>query len=155
MSELYVAIANAVPSGTALKTILAIATAASDRAELIEWGVTFDSVAASAVPVEARLQRQSTAGTGGAALAANYGPNPQNVSSPAPSATALKGPAGTWTAEPTAGAILRAVLVPPTSGYCQQFPLGQEPKVPVSSWLGIVVTAAANVNVTAYMVWAE
>jgi hypothetical protein len=152
---IYVATADGIATGTALKTILQIASAASDKLVVTQISVTFDGVTASAVPVEVRLQRQTSAGTGGAALATNYGINGYDPADGTASATALKGPAGTWTAEPTASSILDVYRVPPTSGIVVQYPLGQEPFVAVSSRIAIVVTSAATVNCTASIFWRE
>lgn len=155
MGYLYTAGVDANATGTALKTILQIATPAGLRAKLVEIGVTFDGVTSSAVPVLVTLRRQTSAGTGAASLAANFGPNPHNPDAATANVTAAQGPAGTWTAEPTTGVVLRAWRVPPTSGLVFQWPLGTEPEMAVSKYLAIVVTSAATVNATAWMTWEE
>lgn len=152
---LYKAGVDANVTGTALKTILQIATPSTVRARIIEIGCTFDGVTASAVPVLVTLRRQTSAGTGGASIATNFGPNPHNPDGPTANVTAQQGPAGTWTGEPTTGKVLRTWRIPPTSGLVFQFPLGQEIEMAVSQYLGIVVTSAATVNCSAYFVWDE
>ena len=151
---LYVATASNVAhtGSSADKTILQLITTTTDRIEVVEFGVTFDGVTATNVPVEVRLQRQSTAGTTPVALSTNYDVNALDTVSPAASTTAKK---GIWATEPTMGNIVWAAKVPPTSGIVVQKPLGQEFKVPVSDRIAIVVNAANAVNVWAYIIWNE
>lgn len=151
---LYVATASNVAhtGSSADKTILQLITTSTDRIRVIEYGVTFDGVTATAVPVEVRLQRQTSAGTTPVALASNYDVTALDPASPTASVTAKR---GIWAAEPTMGAILWATKIPPTSGIVIQKPLGQEPVVAVSGFIGIVVNAAAAVNAWAYIIWDE
>lgn len=155
MGVLYVVSANAVahPGGSA-KTILQLATSASIRAKIVEWGVTFNGTSSSATPATVLLQRQTNVGSGGQAITANYGPNnvDESLTSTAQS-TALQ---GIWsTTEPTAGAVLCNPYEPPTSGMVLQYPLGQEPWIKVSGFLGIVVNVAAAVNINAWLKFEE
>lgn len=155
MGTLYVVSSNAVAhaGSGASKTILQLATTSTVRAKIVEWGVTFNGTSSAATPCTVLLQRQTSAGTGGVAISTNYGPNGIDEQMPAGASTALQ---GIWaTTEPTAGAILCPPFVPPTSGFVIQYPLGQEPWLKVSGWLGIVVNAAAAVNVNAWMKYEE
>jgi hypothetical protein len=90
---------------------------------------------------------QSSAGTGGTTVT----PVPQDQTAGTPTVTALKGPAGTWTAEPTAGNILRSWRIPPTSGQVVQLPLGRQLVSAVGGRIGVTVTAGATVNATVGM----
>jgi hypothetical protein len=155
MGQIYSVSVDGLATGTALKTILQIATPSGVRAKITEVGVTFDGTTASNTPVLVTLRRQTSAGTGGASITSNFGPNPHNPDAPTANITAQQGPTGTWTAEPTTGKVLRAWRIPPTSGFIFQFPLGQEIEMAVSQWLGIVVTAANAVNCTASITWEE
>lgn len=155
MGTLFVVSANAVahPGGSAAKTILQLATTSTVRAKIVEWGVTFNGTSSSAVPCTVLLQRQTTSGTGGVAISTNYGPNAIDEQMPAGFSTALQ---GIWaTTEPTAGAVLCPPFVPPTSGFVLQYPLGQEPWIKVSGFLGIVVNAGAAVSVNAWFKYEE
>ncbi len=142
-------------TGTALKTMLQVATPSTKRARVTKLSVTFDGVVATNTPVEVRLQRQTSAGTGSASIAANFGPNPLDAADPAAGVTAVQGPSGTWTAEPTASSVVETWRVPPTSGLVVQYPLGQEPVMAVSDRIAVVITAAATVNATVNLTWDE
>lgn len=154
----YVVAVDALACGTALKTLLQLATPSTVKAGLIEVSITFDGTVASNRPVLVTLRRQTSAGSGGASIAGNFGPNcqdEQNASTPTALTTAQQGPSGTWATEPTTGRVVRAWRVPPTSGYAHQLPLGQEIVIPYSSYLGVVVTADNAVNATVTAVWTE
>lgn len=140
-------------TGTALKTMLQIVTDSDAVSTIIEWGISFDGTNAAAAPIQVRLQRQTTAGTGGTAGLVTKYANP--ASQPTANTTSLTAPAGTWTGEPTAGDILGTWLVNPTSGIVIQYPLGREPTMDVSTRLAIVAVAAASVNAQPYIVFEE
>jgi hypothetical protein len=147
VSAPWTCIAEDVVTGTALKTILQVAAASQERLIPKSIDISFDSTSATAVPVLVRLYVQTTAGTGGTTVT----PAKWDQTGGTPTVTSLKGPAGTWTAEPTAGDILASWRIPPTSGVIQQLPLGDEPVSPVGGRLAITVTAAATVNATVTM----
>jgi hypothetical protein len=150
---LYTATAQAVALTAARKTVLQIATPAAVVISVVRYSITFDGVTASAVPALVTLERQASAGTGGVALTAGYGPNPLDPNTPAGAATALKGP---WaTTEPVLTSIYEAEYVPPTSGLVYQYPLDQEPVLPASSWIAVVAVATATVNATVTVVWKQ
>lgn len=143
-------------TGTALKTLLQLVTASTTPATIIEWGISFDGTSSSAVPIEVRLQRQTTAGTtgaGGGAGQINKVGTPASL--PAANTTSQIGPAGTWTTEPTASDILGTWKVPPTSGIVLQYPLGREITLDVSTRLAIVTVSAATANAWPYIVFEE
>jgi hypothetical protein len=144
VSAAWVATAEDVVTGTALKTMLQVTAAANERLVVDSVDITFDSTSATAVPVLVRLYVQTTAGTGGTTVT----PVKQDQSAGTPTVTALKGPAGTWTAEPTATDILRSWRIPPTSGQVVQLPLGREVISAVAGRIGLTVTAGATVNAT-------
>lgn len=148
---LYTAAADAVALTAARKTVLQLATPANVAISIIELDITFDGVSASAIPVLVTLEQQASAGTGGVALTANWGPNPIDPNFPATAVTVLKGP---WaTTEPVMSKILGAWRVSPTSGLVIQFPLDQEPVQSASGFIGVTVTPAAAVNATCRLVW--
>lgn len=147
MSAPWNAVAEDVVTGTALKTMLQVTAAAQERLVLDYISITFDSVSPTAVPVLVRLYTQTSAGTGGTTVT----PTKQDQGSGTPTVTALKGPAGTWTAEPTAGDILDSWRIPPTSGQVVFLPVRREIVSAVAGRLGITVTAGATVNATVKM----
>jgi hypothetical protein len=144
VSAPWTCVAEDVATGTALKTVLQIAAASQERLVPKSIDITFDSTSASASPVLVRLCAQTTAGTGGTSVT----PAKWDQSSGTPTVTALKGPAGTWTAEPTVGDVVASWRIPPTSGMVLQLPLNDEVVSAVSGRLALTVTAAATVNAT-------
>lgn len=150
---LYTAGADAVALTAARKTVLQYASAASISSSVVAIDITFDGITASNVPVLVTLERQASAGTGGVALTAGWGPNPMDPNTPATTFTVLKGP---WaTTEPVLTTVYKSWRISPTSGLSYQFPLDQEPVLPASAWMAIVVTAGAVVNATANIVWKQ
>lgn len=147
MSAPWIAVAEDVVTGTALKTMLQVTAAANERLVVDSIDITFDSVSASAVPVLVRVYTQTSAGSGGTTVT----PVQQDATSGSPTVTALKGPAGTWTGEPTAGVVLRSWRIPPTSGQVVQLPLGRQIVSAVAGRIGVTVTAGATVNATVAM----
>jgi hypothetical protein len=136
----------------AVKTILQLTAGAADRMQISEIGVSFDGTNASATPVTVQLVRQTSAGTGGGSAITPVAMNPADG---AAHTTAVSGPAGAWTTEPTAGDVLREWRVPPSSGLVLQFPLDFQPTVGLNGIIALTVNAAAAVDVTAYMEWTE
>lgn len=151
----HTAIAEGVASGTALKTILQIATDANRQIAVYGLRISYAGTSSTATPVRTLLQRQTSAGTGGASLTSLYGPSRLDPGSPASTVTCLKGPAGTWTGEPTAGEVTFAQEVHPQTGMGEYIPLGDEIIVSASGRLAVVVIAAATVPVTAQLYWRE
>ena len=151
----YTAVAEGVNSGTALKTILQVAADANGRLGVYGVRVSCKGTSSTAEPVRAMLVRQTTAGTGGASLTSLYGPNKMDPSYPTSVTTCLKGPSGTWTAEPTASDVVLAQEVHPQTGWAEYIPLGDEIVVAASGRIAVVVVAAATVPVTAQLYWRE
>ncbi|GHE31834.1 hypothetical protein GCM10017673_38240 [Streptosporangium violaceochromogenes] len=155
----YTATADAVASTTARKTILQVANPASNPAShrIAFYGIWVGGkgIASNAVPLHVMLAYQTTAGAGGVALAAGYGPAPLDPALPASAMTALKGPAAAWGTEPTLGAVPWVREMHPQSGQGEYIPLGDEIRLAPGGWVGLLVTAAAAVNVTAQLYWRE
>lgn len=152
----YTAIAEGVASGTALKTILQIATDANRQIAVYGLRVSYAGTSSTAAPVRTLLQRQTSAGSAtGTALTSLYGPNKLDPGAPASTVTCQKGPAGTWTTEPTASDVLFAQEIHPQTGMGEYIPLGDEIVIAASGRLAVVVVAAATVNVTAQLYWRE
>jgi hypothetical protein len=131
------------------KSILELATAASDRAKIVEWGLTFDGVTAANTPVKCEMGRFSAAVTTATTLAGgklDAGDGGQSATTK--HTTTVEG-AGTIDAD---AMILR---VPPTQGFVYQAPLGREEVVPVSSFWRMRLTAAQAVNASFWLVWDE
>jgi hypothetical protein len=146
-----------VTTGTAIKTLLQIATPSSRGLQLIEWGISFDGSAA-ATPIKCELcETGAINATVVAHVAAGVQPfNDQG----APASLVTLGTAATGytaSAEGTISAVrmFDAQLVAPTNQYIKQWPLDEGPDVAVSRFLRVRVTAAAAVNALCYVVWKE
>lgn len=136
---------------TGAKTALMVIAGANSGLLVVEFGISFDGVTASAVPalVELVSSTQATAGTG----------------TGTPTVTQIRGrvtggeaptASGRHSAEPTTLVRHKAWYVPQFMGLLTvQFPLGREPETDDSGGTirayGIRVNVSANVNVMCYM----
>lgn len=145
-----------VTTGTAIKTLLQIATPSTEDLLVVAWGITFDGTTAAA-PIKVELVQTDVAATVTAHVASGLvawnAPND-------PASLMTLGTTGTGytaSAEGTVAAtrMLDFQQVPPNGGYIYEFPLGREPKVPASKFLRIRVTAAAAVNAHCWVRWEE
>lgn len=145
-----------VPTGTAIKTLLQIATPSTQQLRVVEWGISFDGSAA-ATPGKVELIQTDVAATvtafttGG--IVAHNGPN--DAGSVMTLGTTASGYTATAEGTITATRLLDLQLIAPTSQYVKQFPLGREPEVPVSRFLRVRVTFPATVNALCYVIWEE
>jgi hypothetical protein len=148
------------PTGSAVRTMLQLATATTKGIYIVEWGISFDGFAAAA-PVQVELFGCTGAATMSSALAAT---DAQNMTNPGGAATvALQ--YGTALSGFATGAVTEGTvanyrpfdlqLVAPTSQYVKQFPLGREPSSLLSTFVRVRVTAAATVNAYIYIVFGE
>lgn len=136
---------------TGAKTVLNVIASANSGLVIVEFGISFDGVTASAVHalVDLCQSTQATAGT----------------DTKTPTVTQLYGRVtggdpptadGGFSAEPTALTRLAAWHVHPTSGLVIQYPLGREPITDDSGGtvkaLALRANVTANVNAMAYMI---
>jgi len=162
MENLYWAANGAMPTtaalvkvttGTAIKTLLQLATPSTRDIRIVEWGISFDG-APSAIQCE--LVQTDVAATVTAHVAAGVQPYndpnaPASLLTLGTSATGYTGSAeGTITATRYGD-----FQILTTNTYVKQWPLGREFRVPVSKFLRVRVTAAAAVNASTYVVWKE
>ncbi len=154
------AAAVAIATGTAIKTMIQLATNTTTPAiRVVEWWTEFNG-ATAATPITVELIRH----TGGpqTTLTAYSAADIAKVNDPnAPASsiqlgTALSGFSNT-TAEvtPTGAVSLETHFVPPTSGIYVQFPLGREPEIQVAAFSRIRTTAGATVNCYSGVMWEE
>ena len=120
------------------KTVLQIVAAANHRIHIQSWGFWFDGVSTTAEPVQARLLKQTTAGTMSAATPVKVGTYDETLQ-----VTAQH----TATAEPTASDVYAVKEIHPQQGYQEIRPLGREWIIPGGTRLGLELTAPATVNV--------
>src|SRR3990167_8273106 len=143
----------AVTTGTAIKTMLQVKlnASATNRAKIIEWGISFDGSAA-ATPIKCELLTTVTEHV--AAGIVNLDPNATATTDDNPFAFGAAGDETGYTATAegtiTATRMMDVQYVAPTGQYVKQWPLGREPMFAPSEFLRIRVTAGAAVNAYAY-----
>lgn len=143
-----------VATGTAIKTLLQIATPSNESLAIIEWGISFDGSAA-ATPIKCELLQTDVAATGGTSLTPTLWRDPNGPASLAVGGTGLTCFSPSAEGTITATRVFDVQFVAPTGQYVKQFPLDREPTVPVSKFLRVRVTAAASVNAYCYVIWEE
>ena len=151
------AAATAITTGTAIKTMLQLATSANTAIRVVEWWTEFDGSAA-ATPIKVEMLGhtggpQTTLTTYAAADIAKT--NDPNAAASDLSLASNASGFGTAATEvtPTTVRNLSTQFVPPTSGVYIQYPLGREPEIPVSAYLRHRTTAGAAVNCFAGVVF--
>lgn len=146
-----------VTTGTATKTLLQIATPATQDIIVKRWGISFDgSVAGTSIQCEL-IETGAIGATVTAHVAAGVMPY-NNASAPASLmtlGTAATGYTATVEGAITATRIGDYQLVQPTNQWVYDWVLGNEFHVPVSRILRVRVTAAAAVNAVCYAHWLE
>jgi hypothetical protein len=147
---------SAVTTGTAIKTLLQIATPATSELRISEWGISFDGTAA-ATPIKVELIDTNVAATVTAHSTSTVSPlnDTGTVVSRMTMGTSGTGYTATVEGTITATRLLDYQQVAPTGLFVKQWPLGLEPEVAVSRFLRVRVTAAAAVNAVCYVVWTE
>lgn len=146
-----------VTTGTAIKTLLQIATPSTCELRISEWGISFDGFAAAA-PIKVELIDTGAVAatvTGHTTSTVKVLNDTGTVLSKMTMGTAATGYTASAEGTITATRILDYQQIPPTGMFVKQWPLGLEPEVAVSSFLRIRVTAAAAVNAVCYIVWTE
>lgn len=162
---LYIATTGAAPTtaasvvvatGTAIKTLLQVATPATEQLKVVEWGISFDG-SALATPIKCELIQTDVAATVTAHIAAGVQPfdDPNAPASNVTLGTTATGYNASGEGTITATRYADLQLITPTGLYVKQYPLGREFRMPVSKFLRVRVTAAASVNAYAYIVWEE
>lgn len=144
----------AVATGTSIKTLLQIATPSTAEIKVIEWGISFDGSAA-ATPGIIELIQTDVAATSGSSLTPTLYENPNGPVS------LCVGGTGATCYSPSAEGTITAIrslgggLIAPTNQFIQQFPLGREPRIPISKFLRIRVKFGTTVNAICYIIWEE
>jgi len=144
-----------VTTGTAIKTLLQIATPSTEDLKVVQWGISFDGT--SGVPIKVELVQTDVAATVTAYASGDIVSwnQPNDAGSLMTLGTTASGYTATAEGTITATRMLDLQLVSPASGYMCQFPLGREPVVPVSKFLRVRVTAAVAVNAYTWIAWEE
>lgn len=145
-----------VTTGTAIKTLLQIATPATEDLMIVAWGIEFDGTA-SAAPIKVELVETDVAATvtahGATGIVNENRPNdPTSLVTLGTSATGFTASAEGTT---TAARLLDFRQVAPNGGFSYEFTMDREPRVRASKFLRIRVTAAAAVNAACWVKWIE
>jgi hypothetical protein len=143
-----------VATGTAIKTLLQVATPSTERIKVVEWGISFDAPASASVIACELVQTDVAATTGTSITPAPYDdPNlPASLCVGGAAATCFQPSVEGSTTVTRPGDL--QLIVPPYT-YVKQWPLGREFGVPVSKFLRVRVTASVTCNAYAYVIWEE
>lgn len=144
----------AVTTGTAIKTMLQLATPTTTGLYIVEWGISFKGFAAAA-PITCEL----LSCTGAATVTAFNASDITQLTDPLgpPSLLTLGTAASGFTASaegtPAAVDTYDTQFIAPTAQYVKQWPLGRGPQCAVSRFVRVRVTAAAAVDAFCYVTW--
>ena len=139
-------------SASTARTVLQVRAPAGRRVKILGWSVFFDGQLVTATPVAVSLVRQASAGTMTAYTSSSIATLNQVAE------TVQSTVRHTATVEPTAAtgeADVDYAKIHPQSGYEVKFPIGQEPIIPGAGYVGLVLTAAQAVNVSAKIICEE
>lgn len=146
-----------VTTGTAIKTMLQLATPSTREARIVSWGFTFSSAPTAIVACE--LIQTDVAATVAAHVAAGVQPidrvagTPASIMTLGTAATGYTASAeGTITATKTFDQYDCPIGV---SSYKWEWSLGREPVVAVSKFLRIRMTTATAVSAKCWICWDE
>lgn len=142
-----------VTTGTAIKSLLQVATPSTTGLTILEWGISFDGSAA-ATPIKVELLQTDVAATVTTLTPTVWG-DPNAPASLCVGGTTATGYTASAEGTITTTRMFDAQLIAPTNQYFKQFPLGREPEVPISKFLRVRVTAGAAVNAYTYIIWEE
>lgn len=142
-----------VTTGTAIKTLLQIATPTTDQLRIVAWGIELDG---SPSAIKCELIQTDVAATVTAHVAAGVQPY-DDPNAPASNMTLGTAATGyTATAEGTITATRQFdELLMSANTYVREWSLGREPVVPISKFLRVRVTAAVAVNAWTWIIWEE
>lgn len=146
---IFTGVSGVFAATTGAKTVLNVIAGANQNIALVEWGISFDGVTASAVPavVDLCLSTQAGAGTPGSTPTALQTTG---------RTLAFQGSLGAaYSAEPTVLTVIDSLYVPQFMGVFRiAIPLGYEPETDFSGGttrgIAIRVNVSANVNVKAF-----
>jgi hypothetical protein len=150
----------AVTTGTAIKTLLQIATPSTRGIQLVAWGISFNGSAAATPILCELLTTGAVPATSLTAHVAAGVPPFNDANAPASLVTLGTGATGYNTSGGAEGTITAvrmfdAEQVAPTNQYVLQWPLDEGPDIGVSQYLRVRVTAAAAVNALCWVIWKE
>lgn len=145
-----------VTTGTAIKTLLQIATPSTSDATIVAWGLSLDGIA-TAAPVKCELIETDVAATVTAHVAAGLMKmnRPAGIASAMTLGTAATGFTASAEGTTTASRVFDYQLVQPTNQYAWEFSLGREPVLQPSKFLRVRVTTGTAYNCVCWIMWEE
>ena len=132
------------------QTLIQLVTPSTVRAQVTKLSISFDGGTSTAEPCDVFLSVEDSAGTSSAGTVAK-----NDTSAPTALVTTRVGFSST---EPAySNEVLRVVIHPQGGLYELNWEIGDRtaPFMAVSTRLGLIVNAPANVNATAAVAWAE
>lgn len=158
--SLYIAIPEAsnalveVATGTAVKTLIQVATPSTTNIKVIAWGVSFDGTSSTAAPGVLTLGDYDVAATVSTLTPDEWG-NVDSQASLCIGGVALTGYNATAEGTIAAVTILDGQEVHPQTGYSIWFPERYQPLVKASRFLRVRALFAADVNSLPWIIWQE
>jgi hypothetical protein len=143
-----------VTTGTAVKTMLQIATPSTEDLTVVEWGIMIDagSTVVRAELIETDVAATVTAHGATGILKMN---NPNAPASVVTLGTAATGFTASAEGTITATRLLDLTVLTNAGKEWHQYPLGREPQMGVSKFLRVRLTASVAVNCACYIEWEE
>jgi hypothetical protein len=157
---LFIAVPNAshavveVATGTAVKTVLQVATPSTTDIRIIGWGISFDGIVAADPAGVVTLIDVDVAATVTALSPTDWGSD-DNQNSLCVSGTSATGYNGSAEGSIAASKIIDPQEVHPQSGYGLWFPEMRQPRVKASRFLRIRCLFSVTVNCVPWIVWQE
>jgi len=145
-----------VTTGTAIKTLLQIATPSTLELEVVQWGISFDGTTFGA-KIRCELIETDVAATVTAHGATGIVrvTDPPGLASQVTLGTTATGFTASGEGTTTASRLLDYQLVDQSSAYSYTWSLGNYPIIAASKFLRVRVTATAAVNAAAFVTWQE
>lgn len=146
---------TAVTTGTAIKTMLQVATPSTLEIDVISWGISFTgSTFGTKVQCELiETDVAATVTTGSGHIVRVSGP--AQLASQVTVGTSATGFTATAEGTITATRPFDVQQVDGTAGYSYTWSLGNYPRVSVSKFLRVRVITSSAVNATCWVTWAE
>lgn len=147
-----------VTTGTAIKTMLQIATPSTQKIKVVKWGFTFSSAPTAVVTCELVQTDVSVAAVTSHVAA---GVQPYSDSGAPASSMTLGTTATGYNSSSTEGTITATRQIDHyicpigVSSYQWEWSLGREPEIAVSRFLRIRMTTATAVSAVCWVVWDE
>lgn len=143
-----------VTTGTAIKTMLQIATPSTEDIAIVEWGIMFDAATVARCElIDTGVAATVTAAVAGDIVKMN---RPNDAASVMTLGTTATGYTASAEGTVAASRLLDFQTIAAVGGpNFHQYPLGREPVVPVSRFLRVRLTSTVAVGCACYVEWEE